>query len=589
VSSGDVAQLLRQAFAAQDRGQTNDAIRLYQQALSIDPRHPDALHELGLLYFTSERASEGLRLLTESAALAPDNARFQMNFGLALRAGGQCQRAIEPLRRVTELAPTHAEAFVQLGLCLRELGRYQESIGSFERALAINPGAVNLMDGIGRALVDQGRLDEAIAMYRRALAAQPNYAAAASNLLLALSYHDGVSPQKVAAEHFDFGRRFGGATTPPRPIRRPASDGRIRIGYLSGDFKQHSVSFFIWRVLSAHDRKRVAVTCYSDVARPDEVTRHLQPLPETWRVVAGMNDDQLAATIDNDQIDILVELAGHTGTNRLVQLARQRLAPIQVSYLGYPNTTGLSTIDYYITDSIADPPGMTESHFSERLVRLPGAFFCYVRIADVPDIVSPPAATRGYPTFGVFTNFAKVRPRMMQLWADILAALPNSRLLMQAKAMNDRTTRDTTLRFFTDRGLPAERIDLRPWLDFPQHVQLYKEVDVVLDTFPFNGHTTSCHALWMGTPLVTLAGATHRSRMGASILTNLGLPELVADSEQAYVRIATSLASDIPRMTELRMDMRDRMRRSVLVDEARFTRNLEDAYERMMRELSSGR
>jgi predicted O-linked N-acetylglucosamine transferase (SPINDLY family) len=255
-----------------------------------------------------------------------------------------------------------------------------------------------------------------------------------------------------------------------------------------------------------------------------------------------------------------------------------RIAPIQVNYLGYPNTSGLAAMDYRITDAIADPPGMKEAQYTEQLVRLPRAFFAYLVPTGAPDVGPLPAAASGHVTFAVLTNFAKVRPAMMALWAQVLRAVPNSRLLIQAKSLNDAGVRAATEKIFAKHGVPAGRLELRGWVDFPEYLRLFAGIDVVLDTFPFAGHTTSCHALWMGAPLVTLAGSRHAARVGASLMAAVGLPELVAGTPEQYAAIAAGLAGDLTRLMRLRMGMRERLRASALCDEGRFMRNLETAY-----------
>ena len=578
-------QLLQSAYTQQDAGRVEEATRLYEQVLALDPRNADAMHELGVLRVDAGRIDDGLALLRAAADARPTQFRFQSNLGMALRRAGKADESIPPHRAALRLSPDDPDTTFLLGNSLRDVGQLTEACDLLARAAALRPDQPPVLNTLGQAIQDQGKLDEAMGMYRRAIELRPGYAAAYGNTLLCMNYHERFSPQEVFDAHAAFGRRFASPAPLPPPRPSPAPDGRIRVGYLSPDFRQHSVAFFIWRILAKHDRARVNVTCFSDVAVPDMVTQHLQKFPERWRPVAGMSDEKLAQLIADDQIDILIDLAGHTGGSRMTLLASRKIAPVQATYLGYPNTTGLTTMDYRITDSVADPPGTTESQYTERLVRLPDAFFVYIKPgSDFQEVAATPALSRGHVTFGVFSNFPKVRPPMMQLWADLLAAVPNARLLMQTKAMGDPPTRDATLRFFTDRAIAAERIDLRGWLHFPQHVLMYHEADIVLDTFPFNGHTTTCLALWMGVPMVTLSGNTYRSRMSNSVLTNLALPELVAHSEAEYVRIAAELARDLPRLAQLRASMRQRMRDSVLLDDARFARNLEDAYEQMMRQ-----
>jgi predicted O-linked N-acetylglucosamine transferase (SPINDLY family) len=581
-----VAELLQTAYAHQDAGRIAEAIAAFKQVLALDPKHPDASHELGLLAIQHGRKEIGLPLLKTAADVSPDNYRVQLNFAIALKRFGKYAGSIKPLTRAAALAPLDIEPLKLLGTSLREVGRLEESCEAYRRSLALRPNDADVLNKFGLSLQDQGKLDEAIDHFRRSIALDPTAFRTWSNLLLCLNYHDAVAPQQVADAHKDFGGQFAATSSPPpAPARTPSPDGRIRVGYLSPDFGQHSVAFFIWPVLQKHHRDRVRVTCYSDVRTPDVVTDYLQAMPERWIPVAGMSDEQLAQTILADENDILIELTGHTGANRMSLLAKRKLAPIQATYLGYPNTTGLPTIDYLITDSIADPPGMTESQYSERLVRLPDAFFAYVKPGDFPDVGPTPALSRGHVTFAVLTNYPKVRPPMVELWMRILGEVPNSRLIVQSKSLIDPPTRDALQKSFAARGL-ADRVVLVGWQDFPQHLQMYKDVDIILDTFPFNGHTTTCHALWMGVPVVTLCGETHRSRMGASVLANLGLHELIAKTPDEYVRIASALAADTARLQQLRSTMRERLTNSVLLNDERFATSIEDAYERMLKDFT---
>jgi predicted O-linked N-acetylglucosamine transferase (SPINDLY family) len=527
------------------------------------------MHELGLLFHQMGNSQRSIALLTRAAQLRPGDFRFQYNLAVVLRLRGHLPDAIECFRRAMRLQGETAQTLNVVGECLRESGHLSESLATLERALQLLPQFAPSYNNIGCALQEQGKTDQAIAVFRKTMQLDPRNAGAHSNLLLCLNYSDRATPARLHAP----------ASAPTMPLHPRAPDGRIRIGYLSPDLRQHSVAFFFWPILKAHDRSRFNVTCYADVAQPDVITRHMQTLCDRWRVTAGVSDDQLARLVADDQIDILIELAGHTAHNRLPLLGR-RIAPIQVSYLGYPNTTGLASMDYRITDAASDPPG-SESLYSERLVRLPGAFFTYLGLTGVPDVSELPAARSGEVTFGVFCNFAKVQPAMLRCWAHVLHAVPRSRLLVHARSLTDEQTRLFTQRSFARLGVNPNRLELRGWLDFPVYVKRFNRVDIVLDTFPFGGHTTTCHALWMGEPVITLAGQTHRSRLGASILTHNGLAELVAYSEESFARIATGLARDLPRLASLRASLRDRTRQN-LCSTSVFTRGLESAYTDMI-------
>jgi predicted O-linked N-acetylglucosamine transferase (SPINDLY family) len=517
-----------------------------------------------------------------------DQAREHFNLARSLQQQGQLAAALEHFQRAHQLAPQNPEALNALGACHRDLGELEESIAIFRRLIDSQPDNAMAYQNLAVSLQDQAKLDEALAAYRQSLDLKPIQPLVHSNALLCMSYHEGIAPQELFAAHREFATRYA-TENPPRKLPRSASnDGRIRVGYLSPDFRGHSVAFFIWPVLNNHDRSRFKVICYSDVKAPDALTELLRAIPEYWSDTSSYSDERLAQLVEEDGIDILVDLAGQTPGNRLPLLAK-RIAPVQVTYLGCPNTTGLSAIDYRITDSVQDLPGMTEAFHSEQLIRLPRTFFTQLTISGLPDVAPPPALSSGRVTFAVFTNFCKVRPMMLKLWARLLRQVKDSRLLLQARSLRDRATREATLDFFAREGVGSDRLDLREYVEFPQYSGMYRDVDIVLDTYPFNGHTTTCQALWMGVPVVTLAGQVSRSRMGASVLGTIGLSELVAASEDDYVRIAAELARDLPRLSAMRSGLRDRVARSPILDCAGFTRELEAAYVEMIEKLDANR
>jgi predicted O-linked N-acetylglucosamine transferase (SPINDLY family) len=547
VSSVD-DELVQAALKNAQRGRADRAVRDLEKVLRSNPDHAIAARELGLLLNGLGRSSEALARLKRAAELSPTDAATNRAVASVARGLGQLEVAADAWRRIVALAPADASAQNELAVVLQE----------------------------------QAKLDDAVDHFRAALSIQPRSPQAHSNLLLCLNYHEAWSDDRLFAEHEAFGRLYSGDESPP-PVDPGARDAPPRIGYLSPDFFSHSVPLFILPVLSHHDRSRVHVTCYSDVRKADEVTALCRGRADAWRETTQLNDDELARQILADRIDILVDLAGHTLHNRLPMLARQRLAAVQATYLGYPNTTGLRTIDYRITDAIADPAGVSDALHTERLVRLPNSFFTVVDIAGTPDPIPLPAAKNGHVTFAVATNFSKVRPPMLRLWARIVTAVPGSRLLLQSRSLADPPTREATLQILAAAGLSADRVELRGWTDFEPYLRMLGDVDIVLDTFPFNGHTTTYQALWMAAPVVTLCGpAAHRSRMGASILTNLDLAELIAHTEDDYVRIATGLATNLSRLGSLRSGLRERMRASPLMDGTHFTRHLEDAYAAML-------
>jgi predicted O-linked N-acetylglucosamine transferase (SPINDLY family) len=425
-------------------------------------------------------------------------------------------------------------------------------------------------------------LDEAITAYRQAMVLRPPFSKAHSNLLLALNYHSSLDPSAVYDEHLRWNREH--AEPLQSFIQAHANDRsperRLRIGYVSPDFYGHPVGHFLLPLLAQHDHERFEIFCDAQVSAPDGLTERLRAHADHWHSLIGISDAQAADFIRQHQIDVLVDLSGHTSDNRLLLFAHKP-APVQVTFLGYPNTTGLGTMDYRLTDNYADPPGLTESWHSERLFRLPQCAWCYQSAA------SPPVGPRkeGPITFGCFNHFAKVTEPMLRLWSRILHLVPGSRLLLKTRALGSESTRQRVRHVLGEAGIGVERLELRGYeRAHNDHLALYQRLDVALDTFPYHGTTTTCEALWMGVPVVTLASQVHASRVGVSLLNNIGLPELIADTSEEYVRRAAELAGDLPRLSHLRSTLRQRMEKSPLMDAPRFARDIEAAYRAMWRQ-----
>ena len=353
---------------------------------------------------------------------------------------------------------------------------------------------------------------------------------------------------------------------------------RLRIGYVSPDFRAHSVAYFIEPVLKYHDSGHYEIFCYYNHTVEDSVTRRLRAHTDHWRTISGLSDDEAAQLIRKDHIDILVDLAGHTGNNRLLVFARKP-APIQATWLGYLNTTGLAAMDYRITDHSASPPGITDRYHSENLIRLPDSQWCYQPPAECPPVTPLPALTTGLITFGSLHNLAKVTPEVIRLWSRVLMVIPDSRLIMAARGLN-RLRLQMEERFAEDR-IKSSRLELLDAMPFDEYLALHQRIDVNLDTFPYSGGTTTCHSLWMGVPIITLAGETVTSRGGASLLGSLRLTELIAKSETEYLDIAVHLGKKIEFLAAIRTGLRERMINSPLTNAQNFTKNLEQAYRDM--------
>lgn len=510
------------------------------------------------------------------------------NLGNALAALGRIDQAAIHFERVVSLVPEHASARSNLGLIFLQRGRLTEAAAHFEKAIALQPDFAQAHNNLGLTRQTQGQVDQALAHYHRALALRPDYADAHSNMLLALNYQSS-DPAEVFAAHQNFSKRWESAlavSASQFPNDR-SPERRLRVGYVSSDFRQHSVSHFIGPVLKSHNRDHFEIFCYNSHSHEDDVTAQLKVLADHWRRVAGVPDEIVARQIRNDQIDILVDLNGHTANNRMLVFARKP-APVQVTWLGYPNTTGLSAMDYRITDGYADPVGTTEQFYSETLVRLPETFSCYQPPQDAPPVSELPAREKGHVTLGSFNHQAKLSPEVMTVWAKLLRAIPGSRLVLKNTSLGDAAVQRAVREVFATSGVASERLELLG-LDPSRvvHLARYRHMDIGLDPFPYNGATTTCEALWMGVPVVTLAGRTHAGRVGVSQLNNLGLTELIGDTPEAYIDTVVRLASDLERLSQLRREMRSRMVVSPLTDARRFTHNLENAYRAMWRNLVS--
>lgn len=557
----------------------------FRAILSREPRHGPSWHLFGLVHFKRGDLGSALECLRKAVAVDPNLAPAHNDLGVALQVQGHWDEAAASYRRAIALVPKDAEAHYNLGNVLQAKGELVAAADSYGHALALKPDHAGALNNLGTALLDQGRLDEAIGRYRQALAAKPDYTAAHSNLLRALNFDETLAPETLFAAHkaWDEAHAPKPATLDVRFSNEPDPERRLRIGYVSADFREHSVSHFFEALLRAHDPAAVEVFCYAHVGRPDRVTERLQARAGHWLSILGLDDAAAAARIRRDRIDILVDLGGHTADNRLGVFARKP-APIQASWCGYPNTTGLAAMDYRITDARADPEGEAEPWHTETLVRLPRSFLCYFPPEHVGPVGPLPARQTGTVTFGSFNSLVKVTPEVMRLWARILQVVPGSRLLLKALQLRDAGVRAQILERFVAAGIASERIEPIPWMDESQnHLALYGRVDVALDPFPYNGTTTTCEALWMGAPVITLRGERHAGRVGVSLLTTVGLSELIAETPKAYVDLAADLARDFARLENLRASLRERMRASALCDAVGFARDMEAAYRAMWR------
>jgi protein O-GlcNAc transferase len=598
---------LNAVLALHRAGRLDEAERGYEVLLTRHPVDPDLLHLLGFLRHQQGRSAEGLALVDRAVAQATDVALYHGNRGEILLSMGRRIEAEAALRQALSADPgftparvtlaklllerdepeaalavagielgTDAALLINRGLALSMLGRKLAAAGALSRALELAPGLAAAHSNLGNVLRDLGNWPEALAQYRRALELDPNLFVTHSNILYTLLYDPSASGPSILAEGRRWEERHG--TPAADPVRARNPDKRLRIGYVSPDFKEHAVAFFTEPLLRHHDRTEVEVFCYSATARPDKTTERLRGLADGWRDILGMDDGQLARQIRADGIDILVDLAGHTAGNRLLAMA-SRPAPVQVSFvLGHGGTTGLSWIDLIVTDAVITPPGF-EDHFSERVTRLPGVFAAITPRADWPDVLAQP---EGPPVLGFFTDPSRVDGAQVELWRRALDRLPGARILFKHGTYDTPEMAEYWRGLF---GLVADRADFEGVPDgWGANMEVYGRVSVMLDSWPASSASATLIMVWMGLPVVTLAGHQANQRFTASIVGAAGLPELAATDGDAYVRLLVELASDRARLAELRSTLRRRMLASPLLDVEGYARSAERAYRVLWRD-----
>lgn len=492
---------------------------------------------------------------------------------------GRESEAEQCYKRLLESRPSGA-VYNKLGCLCQYMGRMSEAVQYQQKAVEAEPDRPELWANLARVLMETGSAHEGIDLLKRAIDKMPDNSQAHSNYLLRLHQMAELDPQMLFDEHRRWGRIHAPASLAGTAHHNvPAPDRRLRIAYISPDFRRHSVAYFFESLLDGHDRKDVEVYGYGNVEFRDDITRRIEQKFDRYRNIRDVGDQAVAELIEQDGIDILVDLAGHVGDNRLGVLARKP-APIQVAYLGYPDTTGVEAIDYRLTDTLADPPEL-QRFYTEELVFLSEGFLCY-RPPDFAPPISPlPADTNGYITFGSFNNNCKINPVVTKLWAEVLKANDNSRLLLKLKGGNERQIRDHYLGRFEKAGLSRARVDICGWKSPAEHLHTYGQMDIALDTYPYNGTTTTCEALWMGVPTISLVGKCHASRVGLSILSRVGLEFFAASTPREYVAKATALAANLPALAQIRTSMRARIAASGLCYAKGFADQAEAAYRGM--------
>jgi len=583
-----IAQATTVARKFHAHGNVQIAGELFRLILDADGECDEARFYYGVLLHQSGKSDEGVQWMKQAVASSSHVSEYHADLGAILDQLQQSEESVACFRKAHAIRET-TDSCYNLGVALMNQGVLEEAAAWFRRAIAVQPlqQSSNAYCNLSSVLFRQGKLLESIENVKIALALNPNDVISHSNYLLMLNFVPHPDPQVIFQAHKDFGLRhqqFVRSEVPPIAASTPwQTHRRIRIGYLSSDFRQHSVAHFIEPVLAAHDKSKFELFGYYHHTADDEITKRIRNACDHWRTLVGLSDQQIAAQVRTDHIDILVDLCGHAGLNRLLCFMHKP-APIQVTWLGYPNTTGLSTMDFRITDAFADPVGMTEAFHTETLVRLPECFSCYKAPAHSPLVEALPALKAGRMTFGSFNMFAKMSSETLQTWSRILKAIPTAKLILKYAGLETESMRQLIHGLFLEQGVESQRVEIAARdTSHAQHMARYNSIDIGLDPFPYNGTTTTLDALWMGVPVITLAGNTHVSRVGVSQMRNLGLPELIASDTNDYVNIAVRLANDLPRLVKLRADLRGRMLASPLMNVPRFTSHLEAAYLEMLR------
>ncbi len=548
------------------------------RAVTVDPGFADAHYNLANVFKDLGRLDEAGAHYGQAISLDPGFADAHFNLAQVLRWLGQAEPAADHYEQALTLEPGKADIHNGLGVVLVDMARTEAAEAQFRKALALDPGLAEAHTNLAGVVAQQGRVAEAFELLKRALELDPGLVGAHSNLIYCQHDMPGYSGTALLAEAREWDRRHGRPfTAKAEPHGNdPDPDRRLRIGYVSADFRTHPVGHFFAPVIANHDGDGFETFCYSGVGRADALTEQIKDSTANWRDIVGADDDSVADLIRGDRIDILVDLAGHTDGNRLLVFARKP-APVQVTGGGTFGTSGLDAMDYMISDEASTPDG-SEGEYSETVVRLATGCWCYRPPVYAPPVAPLPASERNFVTFGCFNGLAKVGTDVVALWARILETVPTARLVMRTTALGDEAARAHFETLFAAEGIGSERLTLGGGAPHEEFLGAYADIDIALDSFPFSGGLTTLEALWMGVPVITAPGDRFCSRHAASHLTNVGLSEFIAGSPAAYVEAAAGLANDRPRLEALRASLRQRVAASPACDGGTYARNLETVY-----------
>jgi len=564
------------------QGKYEDAAKCYETVVRLKPQSADAFYNLGNIKRVQKIYTEAISCYEKAIFINPNMAAAYNNLGAALYEQGEVARAISNYQHALGLDPNYAEVYNNLGIILKGQGYMVDAERMFIKTMQLNPELIEPYLSLGAMRNRQGDAESAMELFQKALAIAPSRADIQSSMLMTMCYLPEYSSDTLFAAARQWAVRHKPERYQPfRFLNNPNPARRLRIGYVSGDFNAHPVSYFIEPVLIHHDRSGYEVFCYYNKIMCDEYTRRLQACSDHWVDIAGQSDEAVLQQIQRDSIDVLVDLSGHTAENRLPVFAH-KAAPVQATWMGYFATTGMEAMDYIIADRCVIPR-MDECLYVEQVVRLPHCYLCFSPPRHPIDVSPLPALTAGTITFGCFNNPAKLSPALFDCWLRLMRAVPHSRLFIKYRGADSDTNQKRYKALFENAGIGSDRLRLSGYSPREGMLAAYHEVDIALDPFPYNGGTTTAEALWMGVPVITLRGDRFAGRVGESILTTMGLDEFVVNTEEDYITRAAALADDLNALSVLRATLREKMLDSPLCDGAAFTASLQDAYRHMWR------
>lgn len=563
------------ALVASQLGMTDRAVRALQAVVQLEPTNGDAQLRLADLYVRTGQAETGVAMFREYVQQFPQDPRGFFNLGLALANHQKAGEAVEHFHKALKMKPNYADAHNALGLALEILGRKDDAVFHYEQAVQWNPEQADAWCNMGTNLMEQGRTEDAQTCLRQSLQVRPNAPAVHSNLLLVMNYSSQLSRDQIRDEHFAWGDRFTSPVQPrPTALEPHDAERKLRIGYISADCRHHPVAGFLEACLKQHDRSKYEVFLYAQIMKQDDITERLKSLADHWRPITGMSDREAAEQIERDAVDVLIDTGGHTAGNRLLVFA-YRPAAVQATVFGYPNTSGMPAMDYRITDEISDPIDATESLYREELIRLPAMPWVYHAPEDAPEVMPLPALSKKQFTFACLNNAAKISEACLEAWSKMIQSILGSKLILLAGGS------PTVMKRLTDRfvraGILRERIQVIERLPRDRYFAMYNTIDLALDPFPYNGGITTCDAMYMGVPVLTLAGDSYVSRQGVLQNIHVGLPEFIADSPQTLIDIARHWTKNRPALAEIRAGLRERLTASPIMNAGHYVQQLEEA------------